>query len=111
MRESLKLNKAELADALGLTSASPVTMFEGGVGMPSAQLLIDLAKKYPVDLHELLTGEPAPAIKSEIETLRELKHQTRLTIAQIKEAMNQFGSVKKKLQAVQAELSKAMSTT
>ena len=36
------------------------------------------------------------------QAVRELKHQTRLLLAQIKEATNQFGSTKKKLQAVQA---------
>ena len=95
MRESLKLNKAELADALNFTSPTTITLFEDGASMPSSQSLIDLAERYPVDLHELLTGEPSPAIKTEIETLRELKHQTRLLLAQIKEATNQFGSTKK----------------
>lgn len=107
-RESLKLTKAELAESLGFNSPETITLFEAGVSYPSPQTLIDLANTFPVDIHELLTGEVAPLVKTEVEALRELKHRCRLSLNEIVSLITRFSTLKRHLQSTQKELGRTI---
>jgi len=56
LRNEKELTQAELAEMLGVTNRS-VSRWENGVTMPDFDLLIELAKKYDVEVMEILDGE------------------------------------------------------
>lgn len=56
LRNEKKLTQAELAETLGVTNRS-ISRWENGVTMPDFDLLIELAKKYDVEVMEILDGE------------------------------------------------------
>lgn len=56
LRNEKKLTQAELAEMLGVTNRS-ISRWENGVTMPDFDLLIELAKKYDVEVMEILDGE------------------------------------------------------
>jgi transcriptional regulator with XRE-family HTH domain len=59
-RKENKLRQSDLAAVMGFTANTIVSRFERGEAFPSADKLANLARKYPVDLHWLITGEDSP---------------------------------------------------
>ncbi len=68
-RERLGLNQSRLASQLNFSSPTVVSRFERGERLPSTETLIKLAELHDIDLHWLLTGQPAPSAQ-EIATER-----------------------------------------
>ena len=77
VREASGLTRAEFAAPLCLSEAV-IAAWEAGEMVISTPTLILLERRYAVDLHELLTGEPSPTIGAEVEALRKLKHEVRV---------------------------------
>lgn len=60
IREKLGLSQSEFASKLGFASYNVISRFERGERLPSAEVLINLAKFSNCNLHWLLTGTPSP---------------------------------------------------
>lgn len=75
-RKAKNLTQKQLADALGCKEIG-IGFFEADAALPSAEALKILGEQFGLDIHELLTGQPAPQIAKEIEAVRYLKKQFR----------------------------------
>lgn len=54
------LSMADLAKKIGLSSSSQISRYEAGENLPDVYTLFSLSKELNIDLHWLLTGQPAP---------------------------------------------------
>ena len=87
LRKSLGLTPAEFGRGIGASEAA-VLLWEGNASAPGCEMLSAIAKKYSADLHELITGEPSPALVKEVRAVREVKHELRLFSNELRAKMN-----------------------
>ena len=92
-RERAKLTQTEFSEQLGFSSNVPVSNFESDAALPTVETLIKMAKLFGIDIHELLTGEPNPAIDVEVESLRKVKHGFRLIHNELKLRLGELQSL------------------
>ena len=84
IRESVKLSRADFAAKLGLKSSEIISLLEQSEQLSTIQALERIAENHGTDLHELITGQPSPAISTEVIRLRAIKGQLRTMRAEIK---------------------------
>jgi len=99
-RVEQKLDTSVFAHQIGLSSQIPIVMIEGGDSLPDVKTLMNLADKFEIDLHELITGEPSPALTLELEGMRKVKHQYRLLASGIQTQMDSLVQLQKKVKGI-----------
>ena len=101
-RRILGLSQRELSKKIGLAGNTQISKFENGTSEPSITTLRKLADigpiDYELDLHELITGKPCPAIRAwreENKTLLELlaKYISRETSRLLDERHKRWGEL------------------
>jgi len=111
LRLSKKLSQADFAFKLGLANDSGAAILESGACAPTAKVLVEMAEVYKVDIHELLTGKPNPAIENEVESLRRLKHEYRELLNKINQAVEALsivdGKISVRIRSLDSVLEKA----
>lgn len=60
-RESLNLGQKEFAEKLGISAHTVISRLEKNHSTPSAETLQRIAESFNIDLHWLITGQPAPS--------------------------------------------------
>ena len=108
-RLELKLSQKEFAEKIGLDNESVISVYEAGTCELSACFLIKLEQVFGIDLHELLTGRPAPGTQNEIEALRKLKHHYRVILNRIRSAITSLKTVDGKIRVIIQPLDKTLS--
>jgi len=63
VRKNMGLNQTEFAKKLGFSANTIISRFERNKSLPTVETLLVLAKNPDVDLHWLITGQPAPGNK------------------------------------------------
>lgn len=60
VRTDANLNQTEFARKIGFSSHVSISKFELGMAFPGTDVLWKIAHEFPVDLHWLVMGQPAP---------------------------------------------------
>jgi len=107
LREKNKLTHRELAKKLGVTT-DMIKYYEAGVASPDLNFLFSLAKIFKVDLHQLITGEPSPAITIEVEVLRELKHKYRVVYGEVGQRLSMLKTIDRHLTIIDQNLNSVL---
>jgi len=63
VRRDMGLNQTEFAKKLGFSANTIISRFEKNKSLPTTETLLILAQNPDVDLHWLITGQPAPGNK------------------------------------------------
>ncbi len=84
LRLERKLTQKQFADALGCKEIG-VGFFEADAALPTAEALVIIGEQFGIDVHELLTGQPAPGLAKEITAVRHIKKQFRQILNEVRE--------------------------
>lgn len=100
------MSELEFAEAIGI-SPQALALFESNESLPSAETLAKIAESFAVDLTELLCGVPSPAIQTETESLRIVKHNFRMLQVNLRQKLKVLKNIDRGI----AEAIKAINTT
>jgi len=84
VRRAKKLTQKQFADALGIKEIG-VGFYEADAALPAGDALKIIGEQFDIDIHELLTGQPAPGLAREITAVRNIKKKFRQILNEVQE--------------------------